>query len=597
MVDQRYKKYTGDVYIAQKPSADLYLRDTESILSFLSRDALPTGWSPQMTGTTVTVTGIHQSRGTYQLCKVPIVCDLYEGDLTVALTNRPPLPGVALVLGNDVDDETYEEDMSCGIATRRRVYDPPDPLKDGTLSGIFDEKCREDPSREDREDPSREGREDPSRKGREDPSREGREDPSREGREDPSREGREDPSREGREDPSREGREDPSREGREDPSKEGREDPMIQSTPGLVKVHKGDDVDLIWTTTEEITSAVTHHFYHTSSVVENRLMIVQNGFTFPLNECLDRGCQHLNGTHTSGIRIPGISTSDAKSKYIINLVGGGINWQNGDAVIYVYEKPNKAQLTSNDDEPEEGDDVRLTCVSTSNSMPEGNRGDVTMTYKWTRNNDQDIDPNDPPDRHSFPEEADRRVLKISPVDREDSNVNYKCIGQEEGSRLESDASDPYALDVRYAPGAASIQGDSNVVAGDDVTLTCSADRGNPEGTYKWKKPNGGTQDGKNLNIENLNVDDDEGDYECYVENDVAQGTSATHTLTVNSVPGVERDLDSEKSVVNTDDSFSVSCAFRAKPAVSVVWKREDDSALPSHIFSFSPSQQADGKFT
>ncbi|ELT95797.1 hypothetical protein CAPTEDRAFT_204598, partial [Capitella teleta] len=175
MVDQRYKKYTGDVYIAQKSSADLYLRDTGSTLSFLSRDALPTGWSPQMTGTTVTVTGIHQSRGTYHLCKVPIVCDLYEGDLTVALTNRPPLPGVALVLGNDVDDETYEEDMSCGIATRRRVYDPPDPLNDGTLSGIFDGEGREDSSREGREDPSREGREDSSREGRKDPSREGRE--------------------------------------------------------------------------------------------------------------------------------------------------------------------------------------------------------------------------------------------------------------------------------------------------------------------------------------------------------------------------------------------------------------------------------------
>ncbi|ELU12363.1 hypothetical protein CAPTEDRAFT_208818 [Capitella teleta] len=112
---------------------------------------------------------------------------------------------------------------------------------------------------------------------------------------------------------------------------------VIQSTPGLVKVHKGDDVDLNWTTAEEITSAVAHHFYHTSSVVENRLMVVQNGFTFPLNECLDKGCQHLIGTHTSGIRIPGISASDAKSKYIINLQGGGINLQYGDAVIYVYE--------------------------------------------------------------------------------------------------------------------------------------------------------------------------------------------------------------------------------------------------------------------
>ncbi|ELT91319.1 hypothetical protein CAPTEDRAFT_227099 [Capitella teleta] len=149
-----------------------------------------------------------------------------------------------------------------------------------------------------------------------------------------------------------------------------------------------------------------------------------------------------------------------------------------------------------------------------------------------------------------------------------------------------------------APGDASIQGYIFAMAGDDVTLTCSVDdRGNPPGTYKWKKPNGGTQDGKNLNIENLNVDEDEGEYECYVENEVAQGTSATHALTVNSVPGVERDIDSEKSVVNTDDSFSVSCAFRAKPAASVVWKREDDSALPSHIFFTLTTQEADGKFT
>ncbi|ELT87565.1 hypothetical protein CAPTEDRAFT_190871, partial [Capitella teleta] len=218
-----------------------------------------------------------------------------------------------------------------------------------------------------------------------------------------------------------------------------------------------------------------------------------------------------------------------------------------------------------------------------------------MTYKWTLD-DQDISES-PPARHSF-EDNERKVLKISDIVRGDSTSSYECIGHEDGSRLESDASDPYVLDVRYAPGAASLQGDSTAVAGDDVTLMCSTDdRGNPEGTYKWKKPNGDTQTGKNLNIENLNVDGDEGNYECYVENDVAQGTSATHTLTVNSVPGVERDLDSEKSVVNTDDSFSVSCAFRAKPAASVVWKRKDDSALPSHIFSFSSTSETDGKFT
>ncbi|ELT98419.1 hypothetical protein CAPTEDRAFT_203681 [Capitella teleta] len=113
------------------------------------------------------MTGIHQSRRTYQLCRVPIVCDLYEGDLAMALTNQPPLPRVALVLGNDVDDETYEEDISYGIATRRRVYDPPILLNDRTLSAILDTDCNKDPTGKGREDPTREGRENPIRQGRE----------------------------------------------------------------------------------------------------------------------------------------------------------------------------------------------------------------------------------------------------------------------------------------------------------------------------------------------------------------------------------------------------------------------------------------------
>ncbi|ELT90509.1 hypothetical protein CAPTEDRAFT_197588, partial [Capitella teleta] len=317
----------------------------------------------------------------------------------------------------------------------------------------------------------------------------------------------------------------------------------FESSPGLVKVHEGDDADLIWTTNEDITPAdLDRIFYHTSVHDDNnKLMDVIPSFgrIYTFNECAGHRCVLLNGTHETGIQIPRITTADARSKYIIfmNVQNGALD---GDAAIYVYQTPDKAELSSDSDDAKEGDDLRLTCASTSNSLPEDNRPQVKMTYKWTLD-DQDISES-PPDRHSF-EDNEQKVLKISDIVRGDSTSSYECIGQEEGSRLESDAN------------------------------------------------------GKNLKIENLNVDEDEGDYECYVENDVAQGTSATHTLTVNSVPGVERDLDSEKSVVNTDDSFSVSCAFRAKPAVSVVWKREDGSALPSHIFSFSSSQEADGKFT
>ena len=57
------------------------------------------------------------------------------------------------------------------------------------------------------------------------------------------------------------------------------------------------------------------------------------------------------------------------------------------------------------------------------------------------------------------------------------------------------------------------------------------------------------------------------------------------------------DLPSVKSIVNTEESFSVSCEFRARPSAGVVWKREDGSDLPSDIFSTQSSTEVDGKFT
>ncbi|ELU06517.1 hypothetical protein CAPTEDRAFT_211330 [Capitella teleta] len=368
---------------------------------------------------------------------------------------------------------------------------------------------------------------------------------------------------------------------------------VFESTPGLVKVHEGDDADLIWTTREEIYPWAEPEFFHTSvGFLNNRLVEVIFGFVIIRNECYDR-CVLLNGTHSSGIRIPNITTADAKSKYIIVLPYHG---QNDDAVIYVYQKPKKPQLTSDPDDVEEGDYLRLTCTSSSSSLPEGNRSDVTMNYKWAINN-QYVDSRDLPDRHSFVG-ANHKMLMISGILREDFGFSYKCISQENGSRLQSDASEFYVLDFSYAPGGVSIQGESVVVAGDDVTFACSAeDHGNPLGIFKWKNPHGGRAFGATLTIDNLTVDDDDGDYECYVENYVAQGASAIHTLSVNGTPSVEQDLDSEKSVFNTDESFSVSCAFRAKPTASVVWKRKDDSALPSNVFSTSSTEKSDGKFT
>ncbi|ELT95895.1 hypothetical protein CAPTEDRAFT_188515, partial [Capitella teleta] len=109
----------------------------------------------------------------------------------------------------------------------------------------------------------------------------------------------------------------------------------FESSPGLVKVHEGEDADLIWTTTEDITPADLYlEFYHTVVVSYNVLLEAMFGSIFTINECHNR-CVLLIGTHETGIRIPSITTADARSKYIIFLLGAG---QNEDAAIYLYRE-------------------------------------------------------------------------------------------------------------------------------------------------------------------------------------------------------------------------------------------------------------------
>ncbi|ELT89288.1 hypothetical protein CAPTEDRAFT_213886 [Capitella teleta] len=115
-------------------------------------------------------------------------------------------------------------------------------------------------------------------------------------------------------------------------------DAMFESSPGLVKVHEGENADLIWTTTEDITpSDMIRTFYHTYLTGQNnQLLEVIFGSIFTRNECHNR-CVLLNGTHKTGVRIPSITTADAKSKYIIFLdVHDGV--QNEEGVIYVFRE-------------------------------------------------------------------------------------------------------------------------------------------------------------------------------------------------------------------------------------------------------------------
>ena len=135
------RSYTGDAVVKGNTRKIRYLRDTGSTLSFLAKDALPGEWDYRFTGQKVKVTGINRVSGTYPLCEVNIECDLHIGPLTAAIVDQPPLPGVDLLLGNDLDAMSEQLEIPCGVITRaQRRAAMSDPLLTSDLAPLFNEE-------------------------------------------------------------------------------------------------------------------------------------------------------------------------------------------------------------------------------------------------------------------------------------------------------------------------------------------------------------------------------------------------------------------------------------------------------------------------
>jgi hypothetical protein len=112
------------------------------------------------------------------------------------------------------------------------------------------------------------------------------------------------------------------------------------SWPGLKKAHKADSVDLIWTTDEDIGFAEEQTIYHTEDNDDYILLKSIFGGTGLSNDCEDR-CTALLETRQLGVRIPGVTTQDAR-KYVAQYKV--MVPFNDNAVIYVYRKSFNAVL-------------------------------------------------------------------------------------------------------------------------------------------------------------------------------------------------------------------------------------------------------------
>ena len=74
---------------------------------------------------------------------------------------RQPLQGMTLLLGNEIEAESSSVALPCGVATRRKVYDLPDPLDQGPLNSLMQDEDGEEEA-EGAEEADDEGEECPS---------------------------------------------------------------------------------------------------------------------------------------------------------------------------------------------------------------------------------------------------------------------------------------------------------------------------------------------------------------------------------------------------------------------------------------------------
>lgn len=114
------------------------------------------------------------------------------------------------------------------------------------------------------------------------------------------------------------------------------------------------------------------------------------------------------------------------------------------SVVWYPANPSRATMKFSPTTTIEGGSLTLICMVTSNSVPETYHNLTPMEYTWQRNG-IDLNSEQLPPRHALQGEHGSSLV-ISQLDHNDHG-SYSCWGQEEGSGLKSEESEPHVLDV------------------------------------------------------------------------------------------------------------------------------------------------------
>ncbi|KAI9529169.1 hypothetical protein NQZ68_013476 [Dissostichus eleginoides] len=219
-------------------------------------------------------------------------------------------------------------------------------------------------------------------------------------------------------------------------------------------------------------------------------------------------------------------------------------------------------------EIEEGSSVTLTCSSDAN--PAAN-------YNWYK---EDKNP------HPFSDNEGPRLV-LSSIHSSDSG-KYYCTAE---NLLGNTISDPFSIDVKYAPKlpSVSVSPSAEIEEGSSVTLTCSTDA-NPAAKYTWYKKNQTVFQGAEGSYNFTSISsEDRGIYYCKSENQYGEITSSSLCVDVQYGPKLPSVSVSPSAEIEEGSSVTLTCSSDANPAAYYTWykKNEDSPKASGQIFNIT----------
>uniref|UniRef100_A0AAQ4QCF3 Ig-like domain-containing protein n=1 Tax=Gasterosteus aculeatus aculeatus TaxID=481459 RepID=A0AAQ4QCF3_GASAC len=182
--------------------------------------------------------------------------------------------------------------------------------------------------------------------------------------------------------------------------------------------------------------------------------------------------------------------------------------------------------------------------------------------------------------------------------------NEKYIKRGSSLLVSSGSTDRYSCYLRgswdqrspavYGPQrpSVSVSPSAEMLEGDSVTLTCSADA-NPAANYTWYKEDG-TSDPRLLSEEPQLVfssiqSSDSGNYSCTAENQLGRKTSDFISIDVKYGPQRPSVSVSPSAEMLEGDSLTLTCSTDANPAASYTWykEHEDSPRASGQIFTIT----------